>query len=107
MICAQDYFVFIAEFCRRALWQYLESKVAPLLAMLVAYMDADDNLDLLTSDNPMMKQLWLAMFKVVLFYSNIIYFHFGNNVLFDSSYKNLCKVILFRMIALPSLVIKG
>ena len=48
---------------RRALWQYLECKVAPLFGLLLAYADADDNLDLLYSARPMIRNLWLAMFE--------------------------------------------
>ena len=49
----------------RALWQYLETRVTPLLAGVVAYADTNANLDLLMEDgdNLWISFMWLDMFS--------------------------------------------
>lgn len=51
-------------FFRRALSQYLETRVTPLLAGVVAYADTNANLDLLMEDgdNLWITSMWLDMF---------------------------------------------
>jgi len=51
--------------CRRALMQYLESRVTPLLAGILAYIDTNNNLDVLNSaaenSEHWLCQMWLHM----------------------------------------------
>ena len=56
----------VDTFCfRRALWQYLETRVTPLLAGVVAYTDTNANLDTLMNDgdNHWITSMWLDMFS--------------------------------------------
>ena len=47
---------------RRACLQVLESKIAPILAGIIAYLDTNHNLDLLTqTESPWKQQIWLTM----------------------------------------------
>ncbi len=50
---------------RRAVVQYLESKVIPILAGLLAFVDTNCNLDILSDKDPegFRHWLWLAMFS--------------------------------------------
>jgi len=48
--------------CRRALMQYLESRVTPLLAGVLAYIDTNNNLDVLVHNSePWLRHMWLHM----------------------------------------------
>jgi len=51
--------------CRRALMQYLESRVTPLLAGILAYVDTNNNLDVLESavhnTEHWLHHMWLHM----------------------------------------------
>ena len=52
---------------RRSIWKTLESKVSFVLAKLIVYIDTNNNLDTLFSQNDenpeWLKSLWLALFK--------------------------------------------
>ena len=47
---------------RRALWENLERKITPILAGLVAFVDTNNNLMLVTEDN-WKQQMWLSVFR--------------------------------------------
>jgi len=48
--------------CRRALMQYLESRVTPLLAGVLAYVDTNNNLDVLVHNSDhWLRHMWLYM----------------------------------------------
>ena len=53
--------------CRRALMQYLESRVTALLAGFLAYIDTNNNLDVLgcavDSSVHWLRDMWLHMFS--------------------------------------------
>jgi len=54
--------------CRRSLMQYLESRVTPLLAGILAYIDTNNNLDVLDSvvqcSEHWLRDMWFHMFSV-------------------------------------------
>ncbi|XP_031561517.1 E3 ubiquitin-protein ligase RNF213-like [Actinia tenebrosa] len=47
---------------RKALWRRIQNAVVPILSEMIAYMDRDGNLELLQTDVPWIKDLWLKIF---------------------------------------------
>ena len=55
--------VIICYFFRKSCEKYLQSRVTPVLAALLAVTDTNDNLDLASENVPWKRQLWIDLFK--------------------------------------------
>ena len=48
---------------RRALWQRVYSSVIPILSEVIAFVDRDSNVELVTDEGNWLSQLWIAFFQ--------------------------------------------
>jgi hypothetical protein len=66
-------------FCRRSCIQTLETKVAPILAGIIAYLDTNDNMKILQEEHFKWKQeLWLTYLNTVDAINLQVYVVFSN-----------------------------
>jgi len=62
MFCYKDFMLYIWIYhYRRSSLQTIVSKISPVLAGIIAYLDTNNNLDLVFSDTPWIQDMWIKI----------------------------------------------
>lgn len=65
---------------RKALWQRVYSSVIPILSEVIAYVDRDSNLELVTEEGNWLSRLWIQLFQS----HSMVQFHYDGFLSLES-----------------------